>query len=360
MRQGHKVYVFAPAPNEDDPLADDPLVLRFPSLPIFDLDYSLALPLSGAASRTLRDVQFDVVHTHHPLWVGVWGAWYARRMGLPLVTTIHTQYELFANLVPLPQPLVKAYLRRKVRRYCNMCHVVTTPSPSTARRLRKLGVKSPVEVVPNPIELAAFGNANGEAIRRKHGLKGKFVLGYLGRLSREKQIHVLVDALELVRRQIPDAHLLIVGDGPARPELEKLVAARKLADAVTLVGPVPHAEVPHYQAAFDVFLSASLGETQPLASTEAMAAGTPVVAVAAMGVSDLIEDGVSGFLVSRAAAAEQMAAAVVKLARDRELRRRVSEAGKQVAAQFRPDNVARKLLETYQQAIKLAGAGRRD
>jgi 1,2-diacylglycerol 3-alpha-glucosyltransferase len=357
QRRGSVVYVFAPAPKGPDPLADDPAVLRFPSIGVFDLDYTLAVPWWGGAARRLRGVRFDLVHTHHPLWVGGWGAWYARRARLPLVTTIHTHYELFAHLVPLPRGLVRSYLRRLVRRYCNRCDLVTTPAPSNAARLERLGVRVPVVVVPNPVDLRLFAGADGRLVRRRYGLEGKFVMGYVGRLSPEKQVPVVLEAAARVVQVRPEAHLLVVGDGPVRGELERRARELGLQGHVTFVGRVPHEQVPHYQAALDVFLSASIQETQPLAYAEAMGAGVPVILVEGLGANDMIQPGVNGFLVGRAGAAEEMARQVLWLMANPAERRRLGEGAQQWVQRYQVGAVVDRLLVAYEQARQRAAQG---
>lgn len=359
QRRGIEVYVFAPAPRNHNGTSqgrprpgDDPLVLRFPSLPVPRLDYAAALPFSQAVSRALRQVSFDLVHTHHPLWVGQWGARYARRTGSPLVTTIHTHYELFAPMVPLPRSLVESYLRAKVRRYCNACDLVTTPAASNQTRLEQAGVVRPVVVMPNPLDLALFEHADGGPVRERLNLQGKFVLGYLGRLSPEKQLRVVVEAAARVCRQRQDAHLVIAGGGTVAPEVRAAVRELGLEGRSTLVGPVPHDQVPDYQAAFDVFLTASLSETQPLAYAEALAAGKPVVAVVGLGAVDMIQDGVNGFLVSREGAADAMAQAILRLADDPALRDRMSQQARSWARRYHITEAADRLLEVYGRALE--------
>ncbi|MGD9518618.1 MAG: glycosyltransferase [Armatimonadota bacterium] len=351
QRRGVEVYVFAPAPVGDDPLKDDPHILRFPSVRLLSMDYAAAVPFSRHVSRTLRRVAFDLVHTHHPLWVGQWGAHYARRSKIPHVTTIHTHYELFASLVPLPQSLVKMYLRRRVRRHCNSCQVVTTPAPSNKSQLEQMGLQPLILVVPNPVDVTVFEQACGETVRKRLGLGGKFVLGYVGRLSPEKQLPLVVQAGAKVCAECPAAHLLIVGDGPSRPEVEEQVRGLGLADRCTLVGSVPHDQVPDYQAALDVFLTASLAETQPLAYAEAMAAGTPVVAVTGLGAVDMIEDGVNGFLVSRQDAPKNLAQAVLRLAKDRSLHDRLSRQAREWARRYSVSEATDRLFEAYKMTL---------
>lgn len=354
MRRGHIVYVFSPATRKEDPLADDPHVIRFPSLRIFDLDYHAAFPISRRARRALRDVKFDIVHTHHPIWVGVWGASYARRRNIPLVTTIHTHYELFARFVPLPEAWVRRYLRRSVRRYCNACHLVTTPGMSTARHLRRLGVERPTMVLPNGLPLARFEQATGDEVRARYGLASKFVMGYLGRLSPEKQVHVVIQAAARVFAQRPETHLLLVGDGPARDELEVLVRDLGIQQRVTFAGTVAHTEVHKFHAAFDVLLSASRGDTMPLAYIESMAAGTPVVATVGFGAIDMVADGVNGFLISRIHAVEQMTDLVLRLASDAKLRETLSRQAREYAKRWRVDVATDRLLQVYDFTRRLA------
>ncbi len=356
MRRGHEVYVFAPAPaSGEDPVADDPAVIRFPSVPLFNMDYAAAMPFSRRASRTLQQVEFDLVHTHHPLWVGVWGALYARRHRLPLVATMHTHYELFARYVPLPQGLVKAYLRRRIRRYCNRCHLVTTPAPSNARRLVKLGVKVPVEVVPNPIDPAPFEAADGGAVRSQYGLEGCFVFGFVGRLSPEKRLDVVLKAAAKVFQAVPGARLMIVGDGPERGELKALARRLGIADRIVFTGGIEHSRIASFQAALDVFVTASIAETQPLAYAEAMACGVPVVAVAGLGAVDMITNGEDGVLVPRSKAVDALAEAIIKLAGDEKLRRHMGRRARETARRFYVGPATDKLLEVYERAIELAG-----
>ncbi len=355
-RRGIEVWVFAPAPSGEDSQRHDERVVRFPSVPLLTMDYSAAVPFSIRVSRTLRRIKFDLVHTHHPLWVGTWGAWYARRSGLPLVTTIHTHYELFADLVPLPRSLVRMYLKRTVRRYCNRCHVVTTPAESNRRRLLHRGVTTPILVVPNPINVDVFARANGAAVRERYGLSDKFIIGYLGRLSPEKQVHVVIQAAAKVCRAREKAHLMIVGGGPSEAEVRARIRALGLQERATLVGAVPHEAVPEYQAAFDVFATASIGETQPLAYAEAMAAGTPVVAVTGLGAVDMVENGVNGFLVPRHRAVDEMAQVLLRIADDASLLASLSEGARRWARRYDIARAADRLLEAYDLALHRAQA----
>lgn len=352
--RGHEVFVFAPCPSEYDPENDPPRIVRFPALPVpGDWDYDIALPIGKSVMGVLRDVRFDVVHTQHPMWVGVWGAWYARWGGLPLVTTVHTEYELYARFVPLPEPLVDAYLKASVTNYCNKAQVVTTPVPSARERLRAQGVVTPIEIVPNPIDLASLPVPDPASVRRRWGLApDAYVMGYVGRLAPEKNLHTVLHAAARVMAADPNARFLMVGDGAERGCLQQRVEELGLADRVVFTGAVDREQVPHYQAALDVFMTASLSETQPLAYTEAMAVGTPVVAVRAPGAQDMIEDGVNGLLCEPEEGPEGLAGLVQRLRQEPGLCEAIRARGREHVRRYDLSVVTDRLLEVYQMAIE--------
>lgn len=295
---GHEVYIFAPAPADFDLAQDDERIFRFPSIqaPV-EADYLLAVPLSPTVGKALRHLDFDIIHTHHPVWVGVWGQWYARWTGTPLVTTVHTQYEIYSKLIPLPDSVVEAFLRVRVASYCNKCDLVTTPAESSRQRLLAQGVTTPIEVVYNPTDLSEIREADGEPVRRQLGLQpGDTLIGYIGRLAPEKNLDALLYCAEIILTQHKRAHVMIVGDGPSRCSLEKQVSEMPCGDRIHFIGAVEHHRVPQYAAALNLFITASMSEVQPLSFAEAMAAGAPVIAMDAPGGSDMIEDGFNGRL----------------------------------------------------------------
>jgi len=357
LNAGHEVTVFAPAPQSYDSRSDPDDILRFPALPLpLDVDYSIAMPYSSAVMKALRRRQFDVVHTQHPVWVGAWGAWYARWNDVPLVTTVHTEYELFAPMVPLPTALVEMYLNLRVTSYCNKCQVVTTPVKSARHRLEEQGVTTPVEILPNPIQVSDFAGVDGSRVRQELGVGDEVVLiGFVGRLSREKNLKVLIEAVGRVLRQKNEAAFVLVGDGPELDSIKQQIRHAEGAERVFLTGSVPYEDIPPYQAAIDVMVTASLSETQPLAYTEAMAAGTPIVALRAPGAMDMVEDGINGLLSEVEDGAEALAQKILRVVDDPALRSKLAQGAQQSAQQFDVAHVTERLLSIYKQAIEVGG-----
>ncbi len=350
QERGHEVVIFAPAPEDYDRDQDPPFVYRFPALPIpLEMDYSIAAPYSRHVVKALRRLDFDIIHTQHPIWVGAWGAWYARWAEVPLVTTVHTEYRLFAHLMPLPEALVEAYLRMRVSSYCNKCELITTPVPSMRRLLRREGVRRPIEILPNPTEIAAFQAAQGGKIRHAYGIpSGALLLGFVGRLSVEKNLSFLLESAARVMRAHPEVYFLIVGDGSERADLEQQAQREGVADRTIFAGAMPHARIPEFQAAFDLFITASLSETQPLAYTEAMACGKPVVALAAPGAQDMILPGKNGLLAE--GGPEALAEQIASLVEDTARREEMGAFAREWVRQFDVARVAERLEAIYHRA----------
>jgi len=347
---GHGVYVFAPSVPGQAP--NEPHVVRYPAMPApARVQYPLALPFSPRVRRALTRTPLDIVHTQHPWWVGSWGASHARRLGVPLVTTIHTQYEQYLHYILLPQALLRPLIHGQVLRYCDRCDLVATPGESMADRLRAQGVRSPVEVLPNATDLAPFSGADGQPVRGRFGIGAdELLLLSAGRIAPEKSLDVLLQAFARVARDGPRTRLLLVGDGPALSDLRSLAATLGIAERVAFAGRVPYAEMPPYHAAADLFVMTSRTEVQPLVLTEAMAAGSVVVAVRAPGPQDMLRDGETGLLSPPEAGAEGFADAVRRAVSDRGLRERLAAAGRREAQRYDIPNATQRLLGIYELA----------
>jgi phosphatidylinositol alpha-1,6-mannosyltransferase len=175
---------------------------------------------------------------------------------------------------------------------------------------------------------------DGAAIRQRHGLGGRRVIVCVSRLMPRKGQDALIAALPEVRRQVPDAALLIVGGGPHRAKLTKLAQSTGVAEHVVITGAVPYQELPNHYAAGDVFAmpcrSRHLGldvEGLGIVYLEAAAVGLPVVAGDSGGAPDAVLDGSTGYVVP-GRHQDALVARLVALLRDEGLARRMGEAGR--------------------------------
>jgi 1,2-diacylglycerol 3-alpha-glucosyltransferase len=353
--EGHTVFVFGPkVPGHVD---DDERVLRFPAHTLKRYpDYPIPLPFTSRPAREMAQLNLKLVHTQHPWLLGTWGQRFARRHGLPVVTTIHTQYEMYAHYAaPIPPALLRPGLRGTVRRHCNRCHVVATPGPAMEAYLTDLGVKRPIEVVPNATDLSGFDTADGSAVRETYRIAPDEILFiFVGRAAKEKSLDDLIRAFAAVAAELPRAKLMIVGGGPELGRLQALAARQKCADRILLPGPIPYAEILAYHAAGDVFVTASVTEVQPLSLSEAMCARTPVVGFNAGGINDMVADGSTGLLAPVEEGTEGLARRMLVLGRDEKTRTALAAEAHRASLRYHIPVATRRLLEVYDQAIAAA------
>lgn len=349
MERGHEVFIFAPACRgyEDD----EENVFRYPAIDLPEtLNASLALPFSPRISRLLPTLGLDVIHSHHPAIMGREAVRVARKLQAPLVFTCHSRYEDYSDYVPVGQlgePLVKMAIRRLVTDYVNDCDLAICPSPHVMRLLEEYGVTQPMEIIPTPVRLDAFGRGEGDWVRQKHGLgAGERVLVYVGRLALEKDIPFLLRAFRRVLAQERGCKLLLVGSGPEEKHLRRLVEELGIGERVVFAGYVEHVQVPDYLAAADLFTLTSWSEVQPLSVLEALAAGLPAVAVRTWATEELLTPGVDGVLVEGDEAT--FAAAVVGLLRNDEQRAALAQQARRTAQRYSVEAAAEKLEQAYE------------
>ncbi|GAA4141270.1 glycosyltransferase family 4 protein [Actinomadura keratinilytica] len=215
-------------------------------------------------------------------------------------------------------------------------------SPSAAARMSRLA--------PGVDEKVFFPGAGGEQIRERYGLTGRPVVVCVSRLVPRKGQDALIHALPRVRREVPDAALLLVGGGPYRPQLERLAASLGVADAVVFTGSVPWEELPAHYDAGDVFAMPCRTRRRGLdveglgiVYLEASATGLPVVAGDSGGAPDAVLDGETGVVV-RGRSVPAVAAAVAGLLRDPGRAREMGQRGRAwVEAEWRWDVQAARL-----------------
>jgi glycosyltransferase involved in cell wall biosynthesis len=194
--------------------------------------------------------------------------------------------------------------------------------------------------------------ADGAAVREELGLgEDDLLLGFIGRISPEKNLAYLLQAIGLVLQALPHCSALIVGDGTAMQEARRAAAKTGCADRIHFTGALHHDQVPPYQAALDLFVTASKGETQPLAYTEAMACGKTIVALEAPGAVDMITSGRNGVLVPAGATAEEFAHQVRALLTDPSRRRQLGAAAAEWVRRYDVEVVAARLEELYLQVL---------
>ncbi|MDI3297717.1 MAG: glycosyltransferase [Bacillota bacterium] len=354
-RMGHEVTVFAPDYPGVSPEADQAeRVIRLPSLPApTQPDFHVPIPWAPGITRRLRQLEVEVVHSHSPFVAGGVAAAAARRLGLPLVFTYHTRYDLYTHYAPIDVPLTRRVVAEWATFYANSADQVIAPSPSLARWLEGQGVTSPIRVIPSGIDLEVLRAGDPEWLRGRLGLEpaARIVL-YAGRLGAEKNLDLLFRAFARVAEARPDVHLALAGDGTERRRLEAWAREAPLAGRVHFLGTLAPEELRHAYHGATCFAFPSTSETQGLVLAEAMGAGLPPVAVAAPASCDTVRDGVDGLLVPDSE--EAMAAALLRLVDDPRLRALLGSEARRRAESFSVRRTTALVVATYEAALASA------
>jgi 1,2-diacylglycerol 3-alpha-glucosyltransferase len=344
--RGHQVYCFAPrVPGYDE--ADGP-VFRMPSLPLpTRTPYRLTLPL--VSRRNLNNVikRLSLVHVHSPFVTGWMGMRYARRYGMPLVYTYHTQLEAYAHYVPFEPNATRYAASQLTRTFANLTDAVVVPTPAMANRLRELGVTVRLDVVPSGIDVRAFGaGRRDESLRARAGAgpNHRLVL-CVSRLAKEKNLELLFEAMALA--DDPLLRLVIAGDGPAREALVERARECGVAARTCFLGIVAREQLPDLYASCDAFCMPSTTETQGLVQAEALAAGANVIAADAPQNRDVL--GAAG----RVVPADPQAFASALLAIPAVPDEGVAADARQAAQRFSVDAQLDRIIALYQE---LAGS----
>ncbi len=345
-RLGHRIVVVAP--EYEDMANGESDTIRIRAIQRFNgSDFSVVLPIPLFLESHLRNFRPDLVHAHHPFFVGSTAIRAAKKYSVPLAYTHHTMYEEYTHYVPMEFPKLKKFVVSLSTGYANMCDQVIAPSDSVAQILKDRGVRTPTAVVPTGVDVDRLERGDGEKVKASVGIPaGAFVIGHLGRLAPEKNLDFLSRAAALFMHAEPAAHFLIVGYGPSKPQMEEFFSEQKLSGRVHFLGKLCEGELSDAYHAMDAFVFASKTETQGLVVVEAMSAGVPVVALDAPGVREVVADGATGYLPAERKA--EFAAAIEKLRHlSNEERSRFRAEAQRTGRLYSISNCTSKLLAVY-------------
>ncbi|MDR1991088.1 MAG: N-acetyl-alpha-D-glucosaminyl L-malate synthase BshA [Acidobacteriaceae bacterium] len=353
-RRGHRIHIL----SSDTPvrLGDYLPGLSFhrvepPSYPLFREPQYL-LSLANKIVHVARDERLDIVHAHYAIPHAT-AAYLARQIlaaspegGVPkIITTLHgTDITLLGG---------DASYKQIVAFSIEQSDGVTTVSESLkADTTRELGVHRDIRVIPNFIDVEKHRRVNADALRCQLASKGEKLVIHVSNFRPVKRVMAAVEIFASVVSRVP-AKLLLVGDGPDQSHAIDLARALGIADRVVFLG--EHDRLVPLLSASDVFLLPSAQESFGLAALEAMACALPVVASRVGGLSELVDDGVSGFLHPPDDLAA-MAESVCRLLTDAALYRAASAAARQTAEERFKDTIVVPRYEAYYEEVLAAPA----
>jgi glycosyltransferase involved in cell wall biosynthesis len=306
----------------------------------------LTWPRPGAVERFARKFRPDVVHADTEFVIGRLGARAARRLGIPLVTSFHTDFAQYTESYGLPW--LRGPVTRSLQRFHQQAVRIFTPSAVTAGWLHAHEL-SQVEIWGRAVDVNVFNPLRRTpAWRQRLQLGDAVVFLHVGRLAAEKNVDLLVRGFAAARARIGDrARLVVAGDGPSARAL-----GESAPPGTVFVGFINRQrDLPSLYASADAFLCASTTETLGLVILEAMASGLPVGAVAAGGVAEHLQHEVNGLAFT--SDPEAVADVIVRLTEDVELRSRLGSGARAWAESIRWDRELDRLVDSYREVIEM-------
>ncbi|MDR0777949.1 MAG: glycosyltransferase [Methanomassiliicoccaceae archaeon] len=342
---GHDVTVVAPDPGKEKRMEG---VRYFPSIQFKSYQGYYVPVYPSNKAEIIRSIDPDVIHIHGIAVMALKGLIAAKNQKIPTVLTYHTMVEdtidFYSPLKVFPnvqKRMAWVYMRGLLKRP----DVIIGPSEDTIDKLLVKGIRPKrTEVIPTGIDTERFRpGMNGDAVKEKYGLNGSKVILYVGRLSFEKNIGVIINALS----HLNGVKLLIVGKGPAKESLEETAKNAKVEDKVIFAGFVPDEELQSFYGAADVFVSASRFETQGLSVLEALSCGLPVACADGGAFINYIKNGENGFLFGEGA--EECANAIRSCI---SCDQKIKENARATAESMSAASCAEKLVKLYEELTK--------
>jgi glycosyltransferase involved in cell wall biosynthesis len=349
LRLGHKVTLIAPdyGQTHEEPFE----VIRIPArtVPMDREDRLMSYRAIKHMTPFLKQHQFDIIHIQTPFVAHYAGICLGKALGIRTIETYHTFFEEYLDkYIPLlPSALLHFVARRFSCRQCNAVDALVSPSDAMLKVLQGYGVTTPGYVVPTGIRMEQFSQGDGARFRNNNSIPDKQpLLLFVGRVALEKNIEFLIDVMSHVVKELPDALLLITGEGPARESLQKQVIKEGLSDNIRFMGYLDRqGDLEDCYCAADLFVFASNTETQGLVLLESMALGTPVVSTAVMGTSEVLNDG-QGCIVAEEEI-KDFTNKVIYLVKDDKKRKELSLSARNYTKQWSAPVMALKMAELY-------------
>lgn len=287
--------------------------------------------------QEIIDWKPDVVHSQCEFFSYQFAARISRITGAPLVHTYHTLYEQYLTSYVIPSRRLGDYLAKVLsRRRLRQVDTLVAPTQKVENTLHNYGMRAPISIVPSGISLEQHHQrlTREERLARRRSLgigDEDQVLLNLGRLGGEKNLGELIGLFAEARKQNENLKFLIVGDGPAREDLQKQARGLGIQAHVIFTGKVPPSEVQNYYQLGDVFVSASTSETQGLTYIEAAANGLPLLCRQDDCLADVLQEGENGYEYT---SAEEFLHAIDVVMEDPEWRKAASRRSEEIAASF--------------------------
>ena len=353
--QGHNVVIFAPKypleTLEETNVIRCNLLIYYKTKPF---DFAVANIFSSQIEESFLNGNFDIIHVHHPFWMGSKGLELGKKYGLPVILTYHTRLEKYSHNLPFLKLTFENIVSHKlIRIFSQKCDAVFAPTNSAKEYLANIGVSRDKAVLPTGIDFDFYNKVDTNQvniINKKYRIQNEVILCSVSRLTKEKNIYFLLKGIKLIKdnTEVP-FKCIIIGDGPEKENILKTIETQGLTDTLMLVGSVRPEAVCQYYMASDIFVFSSKSETQGMVILEAMAGRCPVVAIRSSGIDDIIHNEYNGFKTKDDLAS--WSEKVIYLIEHPKRLKEMSQNAYDFSKKFSLDAMAENTVEVYHKAI---------
>lgn len=260
------------------------------ALPAFDRNFKKAIRAGG----------YDIIHTHSPFALGKLAVAEAKRLGVPVVATLHTKYKFdFERVLHGCKPLVNFMIRYIIKTY-NKADYVWTVSEASKQVLREYGYTGEIDVVRNGTDYVYPENASEfiDIVNAKHGLSGqKNVFVFVGRMAMYKNIPLICDALKILKDKNYDFKFIFAGGGFDLEKIKRYAIKLDVADRCVFTGEIKNREMlSAYYLRGDLLVFPSSFDMASVVKLEAAAHKKPALLIRGSCSAEMVNDGENGFL----------------------------------------------------------------
>ncbi|MDX1672079.1 MAG: glycosyltransferase family 1 protein [Balneolaceae bacterium] len=345
--ESKEIPVLVFGPTVDDPDLDHAgELVSVPSIPVPGRpEYRLSVGFPDSVQQRLDQFNPTLIHIATPDLLGFRAMRYAQSHHIQIVASYHTHFTSYLKYYNLE--LLEVLGWKYLEWFYSQCKHIYVPSPSMAEELNRQGIDEGVRLWARGVDTDLFHPDKRDLEwRREVGFKDNDkVISFVSRLVWEKNLQTFVDVVKKLQGSELSTQSMIVGDGPARKELEHMLPEAHFTGFIT------GDELARAYASSDIFLFPSETETFGNVTLEAMACGLPCVVADATGSRSLVEAGVNGYL-APPRNTDEFAQFVRTIASDNELRERMGKTARQKAMAYSWENVNNQLLENYREALQ--------
>lgn len=285
-KQGHKVYLLVPALRQ----YHESNIITLPTMPLsLQNSYKLSFPFSIKVFRKIKKLNIDVIHTHTPFSLGIYGIILGKVMHVPVVHTYHTYFEEYLHYVKMKNRVGRYLAKTFSRWYCQKMKHIIVPSNFIRELLIKYDIEKKIDVIPTGFNSNFFSGKIEFHWRKKLKIKpSSKMLLYVGRLEKEKNLYFLIDVFKQLLLKHDNIYLVFTGDGSEKNHLMSYIEKNKIQKWIKFTGFIQPRKLKDIYRTADLFVFPSLTETEGLVLLEAMINKLPVVSFYEKGTKTLL------------------------------------------------------------------------